>query len=439
MNKRRRRTQDSFILLINFILIFVLAIIFYYGWHLYYRNIVYFYQKGNWLLLAVFSVSFICFNQLYGGFKLGLSRMADLIFSQILSLIFANLIIYIIACFVDKSFISIIGFCYLLLVEIIVIVLFNILCNQIIYHLFPAKKTIIIYEDQSLNLQRKLSVYHKNVFDIQAVCSINEIDINKVFDEYECILIAQLSIEKRKYMLQKAYEQNISLFEIPSIYDVLMNSASITHIIDTPIFMVNNFGPNQISKILKRTFDIVFSLSMLIIASPIMLLVAFAIKLGDGGPAIYKQTRLTLHGKTFEVLKFRSMRIDAEKDGKAQLAKEKDTRITPVGNIIRMMRIDELPQLINILLGDMSVVGPRPERPEIVKENIDELPEFNYRLKVKAGLTGYAQIYGKYNTTLKDKLLLDLMYIENYSFFLDIKLVLMTVKIIFIKDSTEGV
>ena len=170
-----------------------------------------------------------------------------------------------------------------------------------------------------------------------------------------------------------------------------------------------------------------------------MLIVAIAIKLEDNGPIIYSQTRLTQYEKEFRIYKFRSMRVDAEKNGKAQFAKENDDRITKVGKVIRSLRFDELPQVINILKGDMSLVGPRPERPEIAKGIYEKFPEFRYRLKVKAGLTGYAQVYGKYNTSLRDKLLLDLLYIENYSILTDIKLILMTVKIIFSKDSTEGV
>ena len=178
---------------------------------------------------------------------------------------------------------------------------------------------------------------------------------------------------------------------------------------------------------------------MLLVASPIMLLIALAVKIHDGGTVIYKQTRLTMGGRQFYVYKFRSMRMDAEKDGVARLASEEDDRITPVGKVIRMTRMDELPQLINVLKGDMSLVGPRPERPEIAEEYETWLPQFKSRLKVKAGLTGYAQIYGKYNTTPYDKLKLDLTYIQNYSFLLDLKLLLLTAKILFMKESTEGI
>ena len=190
--------------------------------------------------------------------------------------------------------------------------------------------------------------------------------------------------------------------------------------------------------IFKRLMDIIVSLIMIIIFSPFMILIALAIKLYDRGPVFYKQDRLTLNGRVFKIMKFRSMRMDSEEHG-AQLARKHDDRITPVGRVIRATHLDELPQLFNILKGDMSVVGPRPERPEIAAQYRETFPEFDYRLKMKAGLTGYAQVYGKYNTTPRDKVKLDLTYYEQYSLWLDLKLMLLTLKVLFWPDSTEGV
>ena len=192
-------------------------------------------------------------------------------------------------------------------------------------------------------------------------------------------------------------------------------------------------------RMVKRFIDFVCALILCIVASPIMLLTAIAIKLYDGGPVLYKQVRCTRDMREFYILKFRSMRTDAEKDGVARLASKNDDRITPIGKFIRMVRIDELPQLFNIVKGEMTFIGPRPERPEIIKQYLEEMPEFVFRTKVKAGLAGYAQVYGKYNTTPYDKLKLDLFYIENYSVWLDIKLMLLTLKILFKPESTEGV
>jgi lipopolysaccharide/colanic/teichoic acid biosynthesis glycosyltransferase len=229
------------------------------------------------------------------------------------------------------------------------------------------------------------------------------------------------------------------MYVIPRIGDVVMSGAERVHLFHLPMVFVSRYNPVPEYRAAKRIFDIVVSGLAIIILSPIMVITALAVK-SDKGPALYKQKRLTKDGKEFYILKFRSMRVDAEKDGVARLSTgDKDDRITKVGKVIRAIRFDELPQLFNILKGDMSIVGPRPERPEIAAQYEQEMPEFGLRLQAKAGLTGYAQVYGKYNTTPYDKLLMDLMYIGNPSFLEDLKICLATVKILFQKESTEGI
>ena len=209
---------------------------------------------------------------------------------------------------------------------------------------------------------------------------------------------------------------------------------------DAPVLCVTRSELNPEYAIIKRAFDIVSSGAALIILSPVLLITAAAIHFYDGGPAIYKQVRLTQNGREFTIYKFRSMRVDAEKDGVARLSTgDNDDRITPIGRFVRKCRLDELPQLWNILKGDMSVVGPRPERPEIAKQYYEFLPDFQLRLQVKAGLTGYAQVYGKYNTDPYEKLEFDLMYINNMSVITDLQLMFATFGILFSKESTEGI
>lgn len=229
------------------------------------------------------------------------------------------------------------------------------------------------------------------------------------------------------------------MFVIPRVGDVLMSGAWPMHMFHLPMLRVGRYMANPEYLFIKRAMDIVISLAALIVLSPVFLITALAVK-SDGGPAFYKQVRLTKDGKRFEILKFRSMRVDAEKDGVARLSTgDKDDRITKVGHIIRACRLDELPQLLNILRGDLSIVGPRPERPEIAAQYCEEMPEFSLRLQAKAGLTGYAQVYGKYNTTPYDKLQMDLMYIAHPSLIEDLKIMMATVKILFMPESTEGV
>ena len=256
---------------------------------------------------------------------------------------------------------------------------------------------------------------------------------------YDALVLWDIPLDQRNRLLKFCYEKSIRVYIMPKIPDVLIRGTTEMHIFDTPMYLIREYRLTVEQRFVKRLIDVICSLILLVIASPFMLLTAVFIKLYDGGPVLYKQIRCTLGGREFKILKFRSMKVDAEKDGVARLATKDDDRITPIGKFIRAVRIDELPQLFNILAGDMSFIGPRPERPEIIAQYVEKMPEFVYRMQVKAGLAGYAQVYGKYNTTPYDKLKLDLAYIENYSIWLDLKLMLLTLKILFKPESTEGV
>ena len=256
----------------------------------------------------------------------------------------------------------------------------------------------------------------------------------------DSVFLCGVHSHDRNIILKYCVFNNINVYMIPRIGDVIMSGAKRTHMFHLPILRVGRYNPPIEFVILKRLFDIVSSALVIMVTSPIMIGVAIAIKAYDGGPVFYKQTRLTKDGKKFKILKFRSMRTDAEKDGVARLSTgENDDRITPVGHFIRACRLDELPQLFNILGGSMSVVGPRPERPEIAAQYEEEMPEFALRLQAKAGLTGYAQVFGKYNTIPYDKLQMDLMYIANPSLLEDLRIIFATIQVLFQKESTEGV
>ena len=255
---------------------------------------------------------------------------------------------------------------------------------------------------------------------------------------YEGVIICDVPSETRNKILKYCYDNAIRTYTTPKISDIIMGSSESIHLFDTPLLLSRNVGLAVEQRFTKRLFDIVFSLLAIIIFSPIMLIIALAIKIDDGGPIFFRQDRVTNDGKVFSILKFRSMIVNAEKNGEVIPATDHDPRITRVGRVIRAIRVDELPQIINIIKGDMSIVGPRPERVEHVEKYKEDIPEFKYREKVKAGLTGLAQVYGKYNTSAYDKLKLDLMYIQNYKLLLDIEIIFQTIKILFEKESTEG-
>ena len=412
-------------------------------WVTYYNRILEFpfWRRGNWLMIAVYAVLLIFFEQMYGGFKVGFYKKWNVIYSQILALVIVNVITYLQIALIDKRFHSLTLMGGILVTEIIVAVIWAFAFQFIYSRLFPRRHMLLVYGERPIfHLMQKISTRE----DKYQICNIIHYEegvdeIMRLADQYDAIIIGDIPAHERNQLLKRCFGQGIRTYTVPKISDIINRSSDDLNLFDTPLLLSRNEDLKIEQLFAKRMMDVVCSFFGLLISSPFFLIIAFLIKATDRGPVFYKQIRLTRNGKEFEIYKFRTMIQDAEKDGHARLASEHDDRILPVGRFLRATRLDELPQLINVLKGEMSMVGPRPERPELAAEIEKELPEFPYRLKVKAGLTGYAQIYGKYNTTAYDKLKLDLTYIRNYSFFLDLKLMIMTPKIMLMKESTEGV
>lgn len=327
------------------------------------------------------------------------------------------------------------------LTDVILIVLWALIFQSVYEKMFPKKRMLLVYGDiPAFHLQEKINSRE----DKYQICGAVHIRIGikrimEMAEDYDAVIIGDVPSHERNCLMKECFGSSIRSYTVPKISDILLSSSAELNIFDSPLYLSRNEDLKVEQKFFKRLIDILFSSLGLIVTSPFWAVISLMIKCSDRGPVFYKQLRLTKDGKVFEIYKFRTMVQNAEEDGVARLASESDDRILPVGRFLRMTRLDELPQLINILKGEMSVVGPRPERPELAAEIEKEIPEFAYRLKVKAGLTGYAQVYGKYNTTAYDKLKLDLTYIRKYSVFLDLKLILMTPKIMLLKESTEGV
>lgn len=401
-------------------------------------------NKGNLLMIAVYVILLLVFLSAFGGLKIGYMKKGNVILSQVLSIVAMNGIVLVLILMISGKLYRLRTLAavtlVMTLVDVVITVVYIHIFHVIYYKIFPARKMLLIYQEWPPEpLMRKM--YARR--DKYNICEHVNIDIGmdeikELILKYDGVILCELHANKRNNLLKYCYQQGIRVYTTPKISDIILRNSEILHLFDTPLLLSRNHGLTFEQKLIKRFMDIVVSAIMLVIASPFMLLTALAVKAYDGGPALFKQERVTVNGKRFFVYKFRSMIVNAEKDGVAVLATQNDDRITPVGKFIRATRLDELPQLYNILRGDMSLVGPRPERPEIMEKYENTIPEFSYRLKVKAGLTGYAQVYGKYNTTAYDKLKLDLMYIENYSLLLDLKLIFLTVKVVFMKDSTEG-
>ena len=412
-------------------------------WQLYLNNIIEerFWRRGIWLLSALYGVLLVFFLQTYGGLKIGYLKRGNIIYSHILSLFIVNTIGYFILALIDKRFHSPVSFILLTVVDGIIVCIWVFLFQWIYGVLFPPRRLLVVYGVRPVfSIMEKIGA-RDDKYVIGGSISIDE-GIDKIMakaKEFEGIVVGDVPSHDRNLILKKCYDSSIRVYMIPKISDILVRSSTNLNLFDTPILLSKNEGLQIDQMAVKRFIDIVVSLIGIIITSPLFVMFGAAIHLADRGPIFYTQTRLTIDGKLFKIYKFRTMRVDAEKDGVARLAGEGDNRITDVGKILRATRLDELPQLFNIIKGEMSLVGPRPERPEIAAEYMEDLPEFAMRLKMKAGLTGYAQVHGKYNTTPYDKLKLDLHYIRNYSLWMDLILIVLTPKVLFMKESTEGV
>ena len=441
MNGKMKRILVRLIKLLNIILMtapFVLA------WYMIYskQTAVPYYIKGEMVIISLFVVLYVIYAHIYDAFWISLNRISELIYSQALSAFIADAIMYVVICLLIKRIPAIWPMILIFAMQVGISALWSLFAHQWYFKTHQPKRSGVIY-DQREGLESLLNEYGLNKkFDVVHISSVDKCIENGLdrLKNLDVVFLCGIHSHERNIILKYCIANDVQVYVIPRIGDIIMSGAKQMHMLHLPILRVNRYAPTAEYRLIKRIFDIVVCGIALVVLSPIMLVTAVTIKLTDGGPVFYKQCRLTQNGKRFDVLKFRSMRVDAEKDGVARLSTgDKDNRVTAVGKVIRKVRIDELPQLINILKGDMSIVGPRPERPEIAAQYEKELPEFALRLQAKAGLTGYAQVYGKYNTTPYDKLQMDLMYISKPSFLEDLRIIFATVKIILIPESTEGV
>lgn len=413
-------------------------------WYGYYSGMMpkklQFYRRGHWAVIAMYVLVLWLFIKLYGGFKVGYLRLFDVIYSQFLSLFCANVVLYFQVCMLTRDYVTPVPILRMTAVQGVVILLWVFICRILYMKLYPPRNLLLVYGEKTpIDFINKINA-RKDKYFIQKKIHVSEgmEKIKAAIAECEGVMICETASHPRNEVLKYCFIHSVRTYVVPKVTDLMLIGSDEMHLFDTPLLLSRNQGLTGEQQAVKRIMDIVLSLIACVIASPFMLVIAAAIKIYDRGPVIYKQVRLTRDGKEFNIYKFRSMSVDAEKGG-ARLAMKNDSRVTPVGKVIRNLHLDELPQLFNILKGEMSFVGPRPERPEIFEQYEQELPEFAFRLKVKAGLTGYAQVYGKYNTTPRDKVKLDVAYIEHYSIWLDIKLMLLTFKILFQKENTEGV
>ena len=412
-------------------------------WFLYYgsRIKVPYYRTGNLLIIILFMVLYMVFGRLYDAFVINLSKISEIIYSQFLAVSFTDLIMYIVICLLSSKLTNLWPGIACLAGQVLVSSCWALCVHKWYFKNFDPVPTIIVYENKKSLKELDSSIVLLKRFNIIDTIKADDcLEDLSFLNDIGAIFLCGNKSSKRNIILKECIKRDIDVFICPGISDIILSGAYPRHAFPFPVLKTYRYMPQPEYVFFKRLFDIILSAFLLILTLPISLIVAIAIKAYDGGPCFYKQTRLTKDGKEFGILKFRSMIVDAEKDGVARLSSgDNDSRITPIGHFIRACRMDELPQLLNILKGDMTFVGPRAERPELTEKYSEKIPEFKLRLQAKAGLTGYAQVYGKYNTEPYEKLQMDLMYISNPSIIEDFKIILATVKILFMKDSTEGI
>ena len=400
-----------------------------------------FYRRGNLLMITLYMVVYFLFARVYNGFLVSVNRISEMVYSQILAALVTDGISYLVIALLVKGFPNLIPGILAIGGQIFLSALWCYTAHHWYFRSFPPRKTMIV-SDVREGMESLINQYDLECkFQVEEIIQVKECLENlEKLNKVDTVFLSGIHSHDRNIILKYCIEHNVRVYVVPRVGDVLMSGAQQVHLFHLPMLRVGRYEPTPEYLFFKRLIDLMMAGVATIALSPIMVITAIAIKAYDKGPVFYKQTRLTKDGKEFGVLKFRSMKVNAEKDGVARLSSgENDPRITPVGRIIRKCRIDELPQLLNILKGDMTIVGPRPERPSIAADYEKVMPEFHLRLQAKAGLTGYAQVYGKYNTTPYDKLLMDLMYISHPSLLEDLMIMFATVKILFMPESTEGV
>ena len=391
------------------------------------------------IVVSTFLVVEYILIKAFDGYAIGMKRTREIVISMCAATLLTDCFVFVQLCVMCKSIVSVPLLISAIALQVAITVIHTKIANVLYHHINPPKSLLIIHGNEaSMEAVRKKLKKYQNRFRIKKIMRYDEEMLHRSIRAHSAVMLVDVPADKKIYILKYCYKRDKQVYYVPDVADLLINNAHHELIDDISLFqnIRKSLTPEQV--FVKRVFDIVFSSVAIIVSLPFIIGAAIAIKLEDGGKVFYKQERTTINGKKFMVLKLRTMIENAEKNNVAMLATEDDPRITKVGKVLRKTRLDELPQFFNVFFGSMSIVGPRPERESIAKEYYKDLPEFEYRLRVKAGLTGFAQIAGNYNTAPKDKLMLDLLYIENYSLRLDFKIALQTMTVFLFPEKSEG-
>lgn len=436
------KKTDNTIRILKYVHFIATVLLFVLGWTLHKQYIeIIVGRRYDLFVIVLYALMLYFFTQSYDCYLVGYKSKTDLVVSQSLSTLFSDIGIYIMISVVWNHFYTPMVVLLMCLTHIVFNVLWTAIMQRAFRKVNSAQKTVILYNDDS-DLKR-LAEFNNYGYSFEIADALRieseSTDLNTVLAGYNAVVVSGVDASLRNDIAQYCIANNLTGYFVPHIGDIIMSGAKHVKAFSVLVQGIERANPDSLYILVKRAFDIVVSMLSLIILSPLFCILSLCIKLDSKGSAIYRQIRLTKDGKEFEIYKFRSMRVDSESDGVARLATENDDRITRIGKVLRACRLDELPQLVNIFKGDMSFVGPRPERPEIANEYEKTIPAFALRLQVKAGLTGYAQVYGRYNTDPYDKLEMDLLYINKMSIVTDLELIFATLKILLEKEKAAGV
>lgn len=415
-------------------------------WYTYYEKWLYltFEGYGDYMVIGFFCALYTVFVHLYGGFDLLTSRVSELIYSHVISLAMTGFFMFVVLWMLIRAYVPhILPLLLCLAVCAAFSALWSLIASRLTDKIVPAKKTVLIYDNKEaykngVQIAKTQRNRLEMVGEAEASRSMDALEAQLRDTGAEAVLLCGIASSRRNDILKYCIDHDILAYVRPNIGDLLISNGQNLRMNHLPVLLCQRAAPSVFYLGFKRLMDILISGAALILTSPFMLATAIAIKAYDGGPVMFTQKRMTLNRKEFVIHKFRSMKVDADKGGKGIVTMQNDDRITPVGKFIRACRLDELPQLYDIFIGNMTIVGPRPERLETIELYEKDMPEFGLRLQVKAGLTGYAQVYGKANTSPYDKLQMDLMYIGEQGVLTDLKIILATIKILFMPESTEG-
>jgi len=406
------------------------------------------YSRTAAITMATFAIVLFILTNVYGGYRLGINKPRSVFFSILITIILTDIVTYVQLQIMNVNpannpHLILFGedfllLCGTLLIQAGIIYLFVKLGHSLYFRINPPERCCIIAssQEQADHIAEKLNSFPQK-YRLCDVLHYNCDDLLDTIQAHDAVFLSGIPDTEEAQIEAYCYKQGKSMYLLAELEDVIISSSSRIVIDDTPFLHTHRVEPSLLQRLMKRLMDIVISSLGIVVLSPMMLIAAISIKCTSKGPVFFRQERATLNGKIFRIIKFRTM-YDQDTSSVEESAFENDARITKPGRMLRKYRIDELPQLFNVFVGDMSVVGPRPEMLENVDRYTREVPEFEYRKKMKAGLTGLAQIDGKYNTAPKDKVILDLLYIEQFSLSLDIKLMLRTITVLFRHDSTEG-